>query len=367
MTERFTRSRLAWIVATVLAVAAGVLAATAMKSSGAASQTVTLGSTSGTPNQNICPAGTNCTYLTFSSGSTPALQVPFDGTVTGFSVNSGSSGGTVRLRVLRPAGGGQYTGAGTSASDTLADGPNSFSTSLAVKAGDLLGLDNATSALLFDTSSIEPDVQYFQPGLADDQTGAPGQVEGGYRLLLSATVQAAATPTTTGTTPGTTGPTTTSRTTSTNTTPTSPPTPPSRTHRTPRLSGVHQSHASWSEPSKAGGKSGPVGTTFSFQLNEAAQVQLHFYQQLPGRRVGGGCVAPTASNHARRACTRLLLRGGLSPRGSAGSNQVAFRGRLTGGTVLAPGHYALLITATSAGRRSGVARLAFTILASVHR
>jgi hypothetical protein len=366
MTEALTRSRLTWIVAALAAVA-GVMAATVISSSGAATQTVTtLGDTNGTPNTNLCPTATTpgatpgCTFVPFSSVGSPELQVPFDGTVTGFSITAGSAGGTVRLRVLRPAGGGQYTAVVSSAPATLALDGNTFTTSLPVKAGDLIGLDNDSSALIFDGTSTVPLTAYFQPGLADGQTGAPNQIASGTRLLLSATVQAAATPTTTDTTgtTGTTGPTTTSRTTFTNTTPRGP----SPIHRAPQLSGLHQSHASWSEPSKAGGKSEPVGTTFRFQLNEAAQVHLRFDAQLPGRLLGGRCVAPTEANHARRTCTRSVLRGGLNLRGKSGANHVAFRGRLPGGTMLAPGRYALLITATSGDRHSGVARLAFTIL-----
>lgn len=331
MTEGLTRSRLAWVVA-ALAPVAGVMAATVISSSGAGTQTVTtLGNTKGTPNTNLCPTATtpgataDCTFVPFSSLGSPELQVPFDGTVTGFSITAGSAGGTVRLRVLRPASDGQYTAVVSSAPATLALNGNTFTTSLPVKAGDLIGLDNDSSALIFDGTGIVPLTAYFQPGLADGQTGAPNQIASGTRLLLSATVQAAATPTPTGTTtPGTTF---------SNTTPTGP----SPIHHAPRLSRVHQTHASWSEPSKAGGKSGPVGTTFSFQLNQAAQVHLRFDAQLPGRRVGRRCVAPTAANHARRACTRSVLRGGLNPRGNSGANHLAFRGRLPGGTMLAPG------------------------------
>lgn len=356
MTGGLTGSRLTWIAATLAAVA-GVMAATVISSSGAATQTVTtLGSTDGTPNTALCPTATTpgatlgCTFVPFSSVGSAELQVPFDGTVTGFSITAGSAGGTVRLRVLRPAGDGQYTAVVSSAAATLALNGNTFTTSLPVKAGDLIGLDTDSSALIFDGTSTVPLTAYFQPGLADGQTGAPSQIASGTRLLLSATVQAAA--------PATAG-TTTSGTTFTTTTPTGP----SPIHRSPRLSGVHQTHASWSEPSKAGGKSGPVGTTFSFQLNQAAQVHLRFDAQLPGRRVGRRCIAPTAANHARRACTRSVLRGSLNPRGTSGANHLAFTGRLPGGTMLAPGRYALLITATSGGRHSGVARLAFTILA----
>ncbi|HEY6398842.1 MAG TPA: hypothetical protein VIX82_15440, partial [Solirubrobacteraceae bacterium] len=94
------RSRFAAIALALVAAAGGLLVAVAVGSAGAAPVTVTLGSTSGTPSQNICVAGINCTYVPFVGVSNPGLQVPFDGTVTSFSVNAGSSGNTVRLRVL---------------------------------------------------------------------------------------------------------------------------------------------------------------------------------------------------------------------------------------------------------------------------
>jgi hypothetical protein len=366
MTEGLIRSRRAWLVA-ALAAAAGVMTAAVISRSEAATQTVTtLGSTDGTPSANLCPTATTqgatdgCTFVPFSSVGNAELQVPFDGTVTGFSITAASAGGTVRLRVLRPAGGGQYTAVVSSAPATLALNGNTFTTSLPVKAGDLIGLDNDSSALIFDATSTVPLTAYFQPALADGQAGAPNQLAAGTRLLLSATVQAAAPPTTTPMTT-TTGSATTPQTTFTATTPPTGSPPPAPA---PQLNGIHQSHASWREPSKTGGNSGPVGTTFSFRLDEAAQVHLSFDAQLPGRRLGGGrCVAPTAANRARRSCTRSVLRGGLNQNGNSGANRVAFRGRLPRGTKLAPGRYELLITATSAGRHSNVARLAFTILA----
>ena len=79
---------------------AGAAVAIAVGTAGAATQTATLGSTTGTPSANICVASINCTYVPFSNVSVPELQVPFDGTVTSFSVNAGSSGGAVQLRVL---------------------------------------------------------------------------------------------------------------------------------------------------------------------------------------------------------------------------------------------------------------------------
>jgi hypothetical protein len=210
MSDGRPRSRRAWI-ASAFAAVAGVMAATAVASSGSAPQTTTLGGTDGTANTSLCPVGTtpgatsNCTYLPFSNVGTPGLRVPFNGTVTAFSISSGSAGGTVRLRVLRPAGNGQYTAVASSAVETLALHGNTFTTSLPVDAGDLIGLDNNSSALIFDGTGTTPLTAYFEPGLADGQSAVPNQTASGTRLLLSATVQAAPSPTPT-TTPSTPGP-----------------------------------------------------------------------------------------------------------------------------------------------------------------
>jgi hypothetical protein len=140
----------------LVAAVAGLAVALATTTARGAGQTVTLGSTSGSPSANICVGGIKCTYVPFTGVSNPGLQVPFDGTVTSFSVNAGSAGGSVGLRVLRPAAPGQYTGAGTSPPKTLGLGVSTFAVSLPVKAGDLLGLDNESSALMFDKSSASP-------------------------------------------------------------------------------------------------------------------------------------------------------------------------------------------------------------------
>ncbi len=118
-----------------MAAAGAVAVATWITTAGAATQTVTLGSTSGSPSANICLAMVDCTYVPFTGGSNPSLQVPFAGTVTSFSVNAGSAGGSVELRVLRPTGGGQYAGEASSLPRTLSTGMNTFTISLPVQAG----------------------------------------------------------------------------------------------------------------------------------------------------------------------------------------------------------------------------------------
>jgi hypothetical protein len=201
------------IVSLLATAVAGVAAAVALGSAGGpastagaatTAQTVTLGSTTGDPTANICFAMINCTYAPFSGVNAPALQVPFDGTVTSFSINSGSAGNTVELRVLRPVGGGRFTGAGTSRPQMLPGGPATFTVSLPVKAGDILGIDNSDSAIMFDTTTPNAITAYYQPALADGATAAPNQTASGDRLLLSAVVvQTTTTSGTTTTNPGT--------------------------------------------------------------------------------------------------------------------------------------------------------------------
>jgi hypothetical protein len=300
-----------------LACAAGLTLAVVVGSAGADSAapvTTTLGSATGTPSQNICSAGFDCTYVPFGSAADPGLVVPVTGSVTSFSVNSGSATGTVQLRVLRPAANGEFTGAGTSAAEALAGGQQTFTVSLPVQAGDVLALDNATSALLFDTSSANPVLTaYYQPasagpsGLPDGSTAAPNNNKLGYRLLLSAVV--------TGTTPTTSTPTVTVTTT----------VPPP-----PIIGNPTQSRKRWSLHQ---------GTTFAFGLGAAARVAFVFKQ-----RVG----------------RRSVQRGALSIAGRPGTNRFHFNGRL-GGKRLAKGRYTVTITASNQAGVSPPASLSFTI------
>jgi hypothetical protein len=348
------------IFALLAAAGAGSALAAAIATAGPTAETVTLGSTSGTPSANICPAMIRCTYLPYTGVSNPALQVPFDGTATSFSVNSGSAGAIVELRVLRPAGGGQFTGAGTSSPETLSTGVNTFVVSLPVKAGDLLGLDNDSSALIFDTSSATAIASYYQlPALSDGATAAPNQVKSGYRLLLSATVTQTTTSTTT--TSSTTTSTTTTSSTTTSTTTTSTPPTVTRTAESNRVWRAGKKLAVISRQRKP--RKPPVGTTFSFKLNELARVTFSFTQRLAGRKVNGRCVAQTKQNRSKHACKHTVTPGTISFSGHPGVNKVVFQGRISRSSKLEPGAYTLQIAATNAtGQRSRSASLTFTIV-----
>jgi hypothetical protein len=136
--------------------------------------------------------------------------------------------------------------------------------------------------------------------------------------------------------------------------------------RRPVISGLHQSHSAWREGSKLAritSRRLPVGTLFSFTLDEPATVRLVFTQQSSGRRAGGRCVPETKANRRKRACKRTLTRGTMTFTGHLGANKVSFEGRISRSKKLPLGTYTLLITATNAmGRRSLPKQLTFAIV-----
>jgi hypothetical protein len=143
-----------------------------------------------------------------------------------------------------------------------------------------------------------------------------------------------------------------------------PPTtaPPSTTP--PKLAHVSQSHRRWrrgTRLSRIASVLPPVGTTFRFTLNEPARVRFAFTQKLPGRRVGGRCVAPTSNNLGKPGCTRTVS-AAFSFKVGAGAHTVRFQGRISKHKRLAPGRYTLVITATNSVGQRATAKLTFTIV-----
>ena len=138
----------------------------------------------------------------------------------------------------------------------------------------------------------------------------------------------------------------------------------------PTVTRATQSHAIWREGDARANfarskqkKAPPLGTTFSFALNEPAHVSFAFTRKLTGRKAKGSCVAPTKRNARKPACTRTVTAGILSFTGHAGSiNKVSFQGRVSASRRLAPGHYTLLITATATSGTSHPVSLSFTIV-----
>ncbi len=351
------RAQLLTVCACLAGVAAiaGVALAVVIADAGASPLTITLGSVTGTPTENICAA--SCTYVPFTDGTTPTLEVPFDGTITSFSVNSGSAGNVVELRVLQPAAGGQFTAVSSSPAETLSGGVSTFTgLSIPVAAGEVIGLNNASSAIIFDTTDPTQHAAYYSPALAGGATAAPSGTQPGYRLLMSATMQEAAT--TSVSTPATVTTITAPATTVTETTTSAAAEPPA-------LSTVGESSAVWRERGKAGKSKLAIGTTFSFEMNEPARVLLSFFEQMNGRGLRGRCAAPTRDNRHGPGCTRAVASGLLSLAERAGADKVFFSGRTAGGHALKPGDYVVLISATNGdGEHSNAVLLGFTVSAT---
>jgi hypothetical protein len=143
---------------------------------------------------------------------------------------------------------------------------------------------------------------------------------------------------------------------------TSPAPPPASP--LPALTRLGQSHREWREPGAAGTGKPPVGTQFTFALNQAATVRLTFIHALTGRRVDGTCAAETRRNRRRPACRRTVTVGAVTRTGQAGLNTLSFSGRLRNGRRLPAGRYTVTAIATDAatGAFSSSERLTFTIV-----
>ena len=138
------------------------------------------------------------------------------------------------------------------------------------------------------------------------------------------------------------------------------------TTSTPSVSAAGQSASRWragSALAQISSKRAPVGTTFSFTLNEAATVTFSFVQRVAGRKVHGHCVTPTGRNRHKPACKLSRVAGVLTFSAHAGVNKVRFAGRISSAKRLALGSYTLQILARNAqGNRSKPQSLSFTIV-----
>lgn len=142
-----------------------------------------------------------------------------------------------------------------------------------------------------------------------------------------------------------------------------------RTSTAPTLTNVTQSHVLWREGNKLAtlarrsAKKAPLGTTFSFTLDQPSTVRLVFTQQVGGRTVAGRCVAQTGKNRRKRACKRTVTRGTLSVAAHAGASKLAFQGLVTRSKRLPLGRYTLSIAAVNAAaQRSNAHALRFAIV-----
>jgi hypothetical protein len=133
---------------------------------------------------------------TVSSGT--SYVVPSTGGVTNWTVTSWSTlvdarptPGQMKMKIFRPLGGTSWTVVGHSGPEQLQPGSlNTFPASLAVKSGDVLGLNPTTDHV--GCAITSPADTFFRnpPGtdLADGQTGALDEAVAGYKLNISASL-----------------------------------------------------------------------------------------------------------------------------------------------------------------------------------
>jgi hypothetical protein len=144
--------------------------------------------------------------------------------------------------------------------------------------------------------------------------------------------------------------------------PSPPPPPPPRPDVTaPVISGLRAS------PRRFSVQPGPAaavkrGTTFHYQLSEAATVRVALSRRSGGRTVGGRCRRRSRANRGRPPCILYRKVGSFSQLGAAGSNTRRFGGTI-GGRKLNPGTFGASFVATDAvGNRSRRKSLSFTIV-----
>jgi hypothetical protein len=146
--------------------------------------------------------GSNCTgdsaevptatLVQLSSPTSPSsASVPVAGVVTKWGVNVIPYAGGIseKLKVLRPAGGNNFTTVGESTSQPIVSGQNTFDTRIPVQVGDHLGANSAVSVIYCVAGSTPADLIGAAAGDTSNGSTAdfPPATEG--VLALSATVE----------------------------------------------------------------------------------------------------------------------------------------------------------------------------------
>ncbi len=128
-----------------------------------------------------------------------------------------------------------------------------------------------------------------------------------------------------------------------------------------------QTHSRWRERRSARATHGgpaPVGTSFSFRVSQRASLTFSFTRLSAGRRLGHRCLAGTRARRMR-ACTLRSPAGAIKLESGPGREQLRFDGevaRLTQLHALAPGTYAVVLTAVAGAERVRTRAFEFTIV-----
>lgn len=177
------------LVLSVILASAAVLAAAVP-----APAAVTIGSNLASDpmlNQNCNIPCTTANLALIPANSAPGgVTSPVNGTVTSFSVRSGSANpNAVALRVLHPEGGLNYTGAGTTSLVSIGTGiTGPIATNLPIEAGDAIGLDSPNGNLVLAANPGATQIFWSIPPLAEGST-RPGLAGGAYETMVQATIE----------------------------------------------------------------------------------------------------------------------------------------------------------------------------------
>jgi outer membrane protein assembly factor BamB len=147
---------------------------------------------------------------------------------------------------------------------------------------------------------------------------------------------------------------------------TPPPRPSSTSSPRPIVLWLRQAHALWREGDRTprigrASKRPPVGTEFTFALNERAMVTLRFTWDATGHHLGHACAAGGTANGRGLRC-RGTTEWSLSLIARPGSHAIVFQGRM-GRTLRLPlGRYTLTVIARNAAGASPPRTLSFRIV-----
>jgi hypothetical protein len=118
------------------------------------------------------------------------LVSPTNGAIVRWRIQ-GAKGGPFYLRVLHPSGTGAYSASGTSGPATpLGTGLQTFTTSMSIRAGDLIGVDPTSAADEIGVASVPgANFAFIFPPPFDGATVAPSGTGSGQEIELSAEIQ----------------------------------------------------------------------------------------------------------------------------------------------------------------------------------
>jgi IPT/TIG domain/PASTA domain len=179
--------------ARVLAILGLALAASGW-AAGSSEAAVTIGSLLvGEFSTGVVAGETNTLANTSLSEFGAHVVSPITGTIVRWRTK-GEFDGPIHLRVLRPATGGEYVGVGTSGPEPSTGGSQTYSTSLPIQAGDLIGLDMpAPAGGGYSVAAIQEVAgsafSGWEPFLGEGVSAAPKYLASNYEVGFNADVQ----------------------------------------------------------------------------------------------------------------------------------------------------------------------------------